>query len=105
MAEYIKRSDVMSTCERYSQHCFETSDARGQDIADRILDDVCVMPVADVVEVVRCRNCTKRIGESITGETFCLIHEVCVPYDYYCKSGERKDEDGKDKIKRQRCEI
>ena len=51
MADYIKRSDVMSICESYSQHCFETSDSRGQDIADRILDDVCVMPVADVEEV------------------------------------------------------
>ena len=37
MADYIKRSDVMTICERYSQHCFETSDSRGQDIADRIL--------------------------------------------------------------------
>ena len=46
----------------------------------------------DFVEVVRCRNCEKRIGESITGETFCLIHEVSVPYDYYCASGERRSE-------------
>lgn len=50
-------------------------------------------PTADVVEVVRCRNCEKRIGESITGETFCLIHEVSVPYDYYCASGERRKTD------------
>lgn len=46
---------------------------------------------ADVAEVVRCKNCTKRIGESIAGETFCLIHEISVPYDYYCASGERRD--------------
>ena len=40
MADYIKRSDAMTICEGYSQHCFETNDSRGQDIADRILDDI-----------------------------------------------------------------
>ena len=51
MADYIKRSDAMTICERYSQHCFETSDSKGQDIADRILDDIAEMNTADVVEV------------------------------------------------------
>jgi hypothetical protein len=51
MADYIKRSDAMTICERYSEHCFETSDSRGQDIADRILDDIAEMRTADVVEV------------------------------------------------------
>lgn len=51
MADYIKRSDAMTICERYSQHCFETSDSRGQDIADRILDDIAEMNTADVEEV------------------------------------------------------
>lgn len=51
MAEYIKRTDAMTICERYSQHCFESSDASGQDIADRILDDIAEMHTADVVEV------------------------------------------------------
>lgn len=51
MAEYIKRTDVMRICEDYSQHCFNSSDARGQDIADRIFDDVVEIPTADVVEM------------------------------------------------------
>lgn len=51
MAEYIKRTDVMKICEGYSEHCFNSSDSRGQDIADRILDDVVALPTADVVEV------------------------------------------------------
>ena len=41
----------MKICEDYSQHCFNSNDARGQDIADRILDDVVEIPTADVVEV------------------------------------------------------
>ena len=55
MAEYIKRVDVMKICESYSEHCFNSSDASGQDIADRILDDVVETPTADVVEVKHSR--------------------------------------------------
>lgn len=51
MAEYIKRIDVMKICESYSEHCFNSSDAKGQDIADRILDDVVEIPTANVEEV------------------------------------------------------
>ena len=51
MAEYIKRTDVMKICESYSEHCFNSNDSAGQDIADRILDDVVEIPTADVVEV------------------------------------------------------
>ena len=57
MAEYIKRTDVMKICEGYSEHCFNSSDSRGQDIADRILDDVVALPTADVVEVKDCKKC------------------------------------------------
>lgn len=51
MAEYIKRIDVMKICESYSEHCFNSSDAKGQDIADRILDDVVEIPTANFEEV------------------------------------------------------
>lgn len=51
MAEYIKRTDVMKICEGYSRHCFLSNDSNGQDIADRILDDVVEIPTVDVVEV------------------------------------------------------
>lgn len=48
---YIKMRDVMKICEGYSEHCFNSNDARGQAIADRILDDVVELPTANVVEV------------------------------------------------------
>lgn len=51
MAEYIKRADAMKICRGYSQHCFKINDAKGQDIADRIEDDILEIPTADVVEV------------------------------------------------------
>ena len=57
MPEYIKCHDVMKICQQYSQHCFNVNDAKGQDVADRIEDDVVKLPTADVVEVVRCKDC------------------------------------------------
>lgn len=51
MAEYIKRIDVLNICRGYSEHCFHTNDSRGQDIADRIEDDIVELPTAGVVEV------------------------------------------------------
>ena len=48
VTDYIKKSEAMKICEEYSSHCFENSDARGQDIADRILDDIVDMPVANI---------------------------------------------------------
>ncbi len=51
MAEYIKRSDAMKVCQDYSSHCLTTNDASGQDIADRIENDIVEIPTADVVEV------------------------------------------------------
>ena len=65
MAEYIKRVDVMKICESYSEHCFNSNDASGQDIADRILDDVIETPTADVVEVKDCEQCI-HYGKHVT---------------------------------------
>ena len=98
MADYIKRSDVMTICEIYSQHCFETSDSRGQDIADRILDDIVEMNIADVEEVVRCCECKYQITHTcrITGvkTLFCDYGEkpVAVEPTHFCRYGERREE-------------
>ena len=81
MAEYIKRTDVMKICDGYSEHCFNSSDAKGQDIADRILDDVVEIPTADVAEVKHGR--WKGAG---MGDYYCsLCQEVESGNDFkYC---------------------
>lgn len=48
---YIKKSAVMKICEDYSTHCFNSNDSNGQDIADRILDDVVELPIYAVVPI------------------------------------------------------
>ena len=51
MVAYIKRVDALKICRQHSTHCFETNDARGQDIADRIEDEIAEITTADVEEV------------------------------------------------------
>ena len=69
MAEYIKRADAMKVCQEYSSHCFVSNDANGQDIADRIEDDIVKIPTADVVEV--------KHGHWITDENGIVICSEC----------------------------
>lgn len=84
MAEYIKRTDVMKICEGYSQHCFLSNDSNGQDIADRILDDVVEIPTADVVEVEK----VAEILVDVTGIAPCEMVSAN-EWDYdYCNCAE-----------------
>ena len=77
--------DVMKICEDYSQHCFNSNDARGQDIADRILDDVVELPTVDVAEVVRCKDCCDYKNE----EYLCKKFDYNMPCDGHCSYGQR----------------
>ena len=97
MSEYIKRTDVMKICESYSEHCFNSNDARGQDIADRILDDVVEIPTADVEEVVRCKKCKYFTKEMIGDDLECICKSargmINPAPDFYCSYGERRTDD------------
>lgn len=67
-----------------------------QSIADlvslkEVLDDT---PTADVVEVVRCKNC--RMAEEdqmIDGWYYCNNNELSHKPNHFCSYGERKDEE------------
>lgn len=103
MAEYIKRADAMKICQGYSQHCVETNDAIGQDIAERIEDNIIAIPTADVKEVKHgywedlykgkydnplytCSECYCRALRKV--EADCLGHEIIrqelSPYCPHC---------------------
>ena len=88
MPEYIKRMSAMTICERYSQHCFETNDNRGQDIADRIFDEITDIPTVDVVEVVRCVQCGNYCKN--TGE--CNLYGRHPNENDFCSSGIKRSD-------------
>lgn len=92
---YIKMQDVMKICEGYSKHCFHSNDANGQDIADRILDDVVNLPTADVVEVVMCKDCKHMSYDGACYKCFRGIYSIsgykAVNLYDFCSYGERKE--------------
>jgi hypothetical protein len=57
MAEYIERGAALDICEKYYQHCLKMHDWNGDSVAYDIKADIKNLPTADVVEVVRCRDC------------------------------------------------
>ena len=91
MADYIQRTDVMKICEGYSEHCFHSNDSRGQDIADRILDDVVEIPSADVVEVVRCKDCANAYFVGSCSKYECRMGCGKLKYSNdFCSYGQKK---------------
>lgn len=89
MDEYIKREDAISAV------CFgcnlEFSDSHCEPSDCEIRHAINAVPAADVVEVVRCKDCAvlhnKWLGcPSLNGEI--------PPPDFYCARGERKSDNG-----------
>ena len=82
MSDYIKREDAEQAIARYLSPVFE----RAEQGARRVLQNI---PSADVVKVVRCRDC--KFVES----NRCPIYKAHFGYtdDDFCSVGERKEQD------------
>jgi len=93
MAEYIKRDDAI--------HILVECDLMGDVDVCRAMQKVREIPAADVVEVVRCKDCkhysptyysictNNNVEISFYGESAVLV----VDPDFYCAYGERSDDD------------
>ena len=56
---------------------------------DGIIDEIVYQPTADVVEVVRCKDC-KHIETTEYGG-YCCLKKTGVAYNDYCSYGERSE--------------
>ena len=90
MSEYIKRELAISSIVLECDHVTIEQ-------ARRAIKDV---PLADVVEVVRCKDCKYWHEDRTNDEYFPEVHECTYPLDgdtmwtfqsEYCSNGERKD--------------
>lgn len=94
MTDYIKREDAYSAC------CYETPECY------MARKDIKALPSADVVEVVRCKDCKHWDEHSQYGfdsengvyGNYCMLwapdddfYAVETPEDGFCYEGERKD--------------
>ena len=70
-------------------HTFEENGTEGCTLVDFINDQ----PTADVVEVVRCKDCVHTYTDTFLGNVVCSNHD-CIPVkpDDYCSWGERRDD-------------
>lgn len=101
MSEYIKRVDAIKICQQHSQRCFKANDAKGQFIAETIEDEVIKIPTANVIEVIRCKDCKKWNNTShVCGEFIAnqklqnggRVVFITEPNDF-CSYGERRKEE------------
>ena len=88
MAEYVKRSDVINkldsiALEYLNDHSFQCDFAAGVTVLNK--EAVEEIPAADVVEVVRCKDCRGWLKSGICRKT----NGICAADDY-CSKAERK---------------
>ena len=86
MAEYIKRSDTYIK----RSDLFELArECNGEEaVPVRIIKNI---PVADVVSVVRCKDCYHSTPHTNTRCMDCHVFCIALPDDFYCKYGRKKD--------------
>lgn len=94
MSRYIDADKLVAWCNETSQ---TQSTVAGKAYVDAFLTAVLSCPTADVVEVVRCRDCkyykpqTRSITWNNTTKYCCRGANVKVNEDDYCSYGERRD--------------
>ena len=80
MSDYIKREDALKDA--------DTIDPKYSDLIRRVKDIINAQPSADVVEVVRCKDC-----KHYEFDGYCkTICGFMLP-DFYCSDGERKEQE------------
>ena len=82
--EYIKREDAIKEANTWSMFGDDNLESRLKGL-----------PSADVVEVVRCKDCKyceKRRTANCLTFFYCLMQECSVKDNDYCSYGEKKDE-------------
>lgn len=84
MAEYIELEAAIKEMSHMMRECFPEA----VEELDAVITTLKEIPAADVVEVVRCRDC-KHYNAGFE----CLIEGYGIerPSDYFCADGERKD--------------
>lgn len=92
--KYIELRKVLNVCEMHYQHCLDMHDWSGDTTADNIKRDIETIPTADVVEVVRCKDCVywengKDYSPYCNHFASALNDTV---EDDFCSYGERKTE-------------
>jgi len=91
MAEYIEREAVLQKKTRMTEY---DEGGWGANVSVVRIEDINAIPAADVVEVVRCRECVALYRENERFKQHCCRTGALVEDDDFCSYGERRDTDG-----------
>ena len=93
MTDYIKRTDAVKIAEKYGLANGSVL-GRHTGLADCIARDISELPVADVAEVVRCKDCKNLVNTTINANCFliCDISDMEIVPEDFCSYGERREE-------------
>lgn len=94
MPEYIEREKAIQICQSYYEYCLKMHDYCGDSVAYDIRSNIQGLPTTDVVEVVRCKDCTswqRHTGMAVSPNGFCFYHEIQSNGYDFCSYGERKE--------------
>ena len=103
MVEYIEREELKKVLSNEAVHCLtfqKTGEARGLIKAKEIISK---LPSADLVEVVRCKDCkscelrypAKPIGGEAIEGYYCSVNRRYLKPTDYCSCGELREREGK----------
>ena len=90
MPEYIKRESLIKVLRK--SHSYHAETSRDSSLLCRDIRLVKEQPAADVVEVVRCRECIFKQKPKQFGDLQCKILDVPMRNDDFCSYGERKED-------------
>ena len=97
MSDYISRQDAIDTVNRMMER-IDTGDVI--DYRDVLVECFKVLPTADVVEVVRCKDCFYSKPYNAVwylplkeNSLWCSRYEVEKELNWFCADGERREDD------------
>ncbi len=88
MAEYIEREAAVEIAEKYSLADGSVL-GRHSGLADCIASEIATLPAADVVPVVRCKDCENAQNEC-DGMIICRVYKHIMWLHDFCSYGKRK---------------
>ena len=91
---YIKLEDALQVCSEAEEWYTETNEQQCAVVSDDIYQQIANLPTADVVEVVRCKNCIYWDNASNWTPECRLLCGLSSPNeDDFCSYGERRTDD------------
>lgn len=88
MSDYISRQAAIEVVAKWLNDALGIVEKDGQ---PTVIKRLRKLPTADVVEVVRCKDCKHRRTNDL-GDTWCNYHGIEMLEDDYCNYGERAKE-------------